>query len=257
MQGPITVFDGGVYAGDARIEDLAPGQERLISYAIDLKTEVEPLAEAGQQELVAVSLRRGTLLATRKLSEEKTYNVKNRDQKKKAVLIEHPFRSDWQLSKPGEPSERTRDVYRFALTVDAGERAQLQVHEEKQIQQTVRLMDSGPDLIAAYLQARQISPRVKEALQQVIALRDRLDQTTNQRSRLEQRVQEITQEQDRIRRNMGQLAQNSELYQRYVRKLDQQETEMEKLRQEIETLKETEVRQKRELDDYLLGLDIG
>ena len=26
MQGPITVFDGGVYAGDARIEDLPPGQ---------------------------------------------------------------------------------------------------------------------------------------------------------------------------------------------------------------------------------------
>ena len=29
MQGPITVFDGGVYAGDARIEDLPPGGERL------------------------------------------------------------------------------------------------------------------------------------------------------------------------------------------------------------------------------------
>src|SRR5690606_2346619 len=35
MQGPITVFDGGVYAGDARIEDLPPGEERLISYALD------------------------------------------------------------------------------------------------------------------------------------------------------------------------------------------------------------------------------
>src|SRR5437868_5995979 len=42
MQGPITVFDGGAYAGDARIEDLAPGQERLISYALDLKVEVDP-----------------------------------------------------------------------------------------------------------------------------------------------------------------------------------------------------------------------
>jgi hypothetical protein len=31
MQGPIPVFDAGTYAGDARIEDLAPGQERLLS----------------------------------------------------------------------------------------------------------------------------------------------------------------------------------------------------------------------------------
>lgn len=41
MQGPITVFDGNAYAGDARIEDLAPGQDRLLSCALDLKTEVE------------------------------------------------------------------------------------------------------------------------------------------------------------------------------------------------------------------------
>ena len=40
MQGPVTVFDGGAYAGDARIEDLQPGTERLVSYALDLDTEV-------------------------------------------------------------------------------------------------------------------------------------------------------------------------------------------------------------------------
>ena len=54
MQGPITLFDSGAYAGDARIEDLAPGQDRLISYALDLKTEVEPKLEGGTQELATV-----------------------------------------------------------------------------------------------------------------------------------------------------------------------------------------------------------
>src|SRR5437867_4618558 len=124
MQGPITVFDGGSYAGDARIEDLPPGQERLISYAIDLKTEVEPLAKAEPQQLVSVSIRKGTLLATRKAVEEQTYNVKSRDQKQRVVLIEHPFRSDWQLTEPSEPAERTREVYRFAVTVAAEQHAQ-------------------------------------------------------------------------------------------------------------------------------------
>ena len=257
MQGPITVFDGGAYAGDARIEDLPPGQERLISYAIDLKTEVEPVAKAEPQQLVSVSLRKGTLLATHKVIEEKTYNVKNRDQKEKVVLIEHPFRADWQLTEPSEPAERTREVYRFAVTVAAEQHAQLHVREEQQLQQTVQLTDSGPDLIAFYVQAEEVSLKVKEALQKVVALRDRLSRTTAQRSRLEQRSSEITQEQARIRENMQRLAQNSELYNRYVSKLDQQETEMEKLRQDIETLKVTEDTQQRELNDYLLGLDIS
>jgi chromosome segregation ATPase len=102
-----------------------------------------------------------------------------------------------------------------------------------------------------------VSPQVKEALQHVMALRDRLDRTMQQRRRLEQRVQEITQEQVRIRDNMARLSQSSELYGRYVHKLDQQETDLDTLRQEIETLKTTEDGQKRELTTYLLGLDIG
>lgn len=65
-----------------------------------------------------------------------------------------------------------------------------------------------------------------------------------------------SQEQGRIRENMARVAQNSELYGRYVRKLDQQETEIEGLRKEIGTLKSTEEKQKRELNDFLLALDI-
>src|SRR5260221_7060709 len=38
MQGPITVFENNAYAGDARILDLQPKEERLIAYAIDLGT---------------------------------------------------------------------------------------------------------------------------------------------------------------------------------------------------------------------------
>src|SRR5260370_35752006 len=40
MQGPITVFEGSTYAGDARIQYVPPNDERLISFAVDLGTEV-------------------------------------------------------------------------------------------------------------------------------------------------------------------------------------------------------------------------
>jgi hypothetical protein len=62
---------------------------------------------------------------------------------------------------------------------------------------------------------------VREALQRVSGLRDRLSQTSSRRGQLEQRTREITQEQAGIRENMGKLAQNSDLYVRYVKKLDQ------------------------------------
>ncbi|MBV8316223.1 MAG: hypothetical protein JOZ53_14880 [Planctomycetaceae bacterium] len=256
MQGPITVFDDDAYAGDARIEDLAPGQDRLISYALDLKVEVEPQAQGGQQELVAVKLRRGTLIATRKHVSAKLYIVRNRDRKARDVLVEHPFRDGWNLVEPSEPAERTREVYRFDARVEPDKTTRLLVREEQQTDELFALTNLEPDRITLFLRSRIVGDRVKEALQKVVQLRDRLARTQADRARLQQRAAEIDQEQSRIRENLGKLAQNSDLYNRYIKKLDQQETELDDLRPLIEKLKDVEASQQRELDDYLLGLDI-
>ena len=257
MQGPITLFDSGSYAGDARIEDLPPGQDRLISYALDLKTDVEATFVGGTQELATVSLKKGTMLVSRRLVEDRTYLIKNRDQKAKTVLIEQAYRVDWKLVEPKEPTERTRDMYRFNVTVDSGKSATLRVKETLPIQESILLMESGIDQIAYYQQAKEISPKVKEALQRVVQLRSKLDETHAQRTRLEQRIGEITTEHSRIRENMQRLQQNSDLYNRYVKKLDLQETELDKLRKDIEALKVTEEDQRRELQHYVMNLDVA
>jgi hypothetical protein len=257
MQGPITLFDSGTYAGDARIEDLGPGQDRLISYALDLKAEVEPKLEGGTQELATVSLKKGTMLISRRLVEDRTYLVRNRDAKAKTMLIEQPYRADWKLAEPKEPTERTRDMYRFSVSVDPGKSATLRVRETLPIQESILLMESGIDQIVHYQQAKEVSPKVKEALQRVVQLRSKLDDARAQRIRLDQRTAEITTEHARIRENMQRLQQNSELYNRYVKKLDQQETELEKLRKEIESLKNTEDEYRRELQNYVMNLDVA
>jgi hypothetical protein len=257
MQGPITLFDSGTYAGDARIEDLPPGQDRLISYALDLKTEVEPKLEGGTQELATVSLKKGTMLISRRLVEDRTYLVRNRDAKAKTVLIEQPYRADWKLAEPKEPTERTRDLYRFNVAVDPGKSATLRVKETLPIQESILLMDSGIDQIVYYQHAKEVGPKVKEALQRVVQLRGKLDDARGQRMRLDQRTAEITAEHARIRENMQRLQQNSDLFNRYVKKLDQQETELEKLRKEIESLKNTEDEHRRELHNYVMNLDVA
>src|SRR5262249_12620605 len=137
MQGPVTVFEGSTYAGDARFPDLQPGEERLVSYAIDLCTEGEAQAKRDPSRLTRRRVRKGIVWSTTKVRESKTYNVKNRSDKDRTVLIEHPFRSDFHVVSREKPVERARDVYRFELKVPAGKTAGLDVVEERDLVQQV------------------------------------------------------------------------------------------------------------------------
>ena len=73
---------------------------------------------------------------------------------------------------------------------------------------------------------------------------------------LENEIKAIDQEQTRIRQNMMQLDRNSPLYQQYVKKLTDQETRIEKLREEIARLREAEAAAQKELRAYVDSLTV-
>jgi hypothetical protein len=257
MQGPITVFDDGSYAGDAIIADLAPGAERLISYALDLQTEVAPESKGHPESLVNVKIIKGTLQVTRKLTREQIYTVKNSDDKAKTVLIEQPFDANWKLVAPKEPSEKTRDRYRFAVQAEPGKPVKLAVEEEQIVSQQLALSNIDDGMIVYYSNRKEVSPQVKEALQEVVKRKSAVQQVAQERSRLEKQVATITQEQDRIRQNMGQLDRNTDLYKRYVEKFGSQEDEVERNRKQIDELTGQESKLRKSLDDYLINLSVG
>src|SRR5262249_48076451 len=110
MQGPITVFENSSYAGDARVADLQPKETRLISYAVDLGTEVQPEVGEPADSLVMVKIYKGVLHATHKIRYTKLYTVKNRSEHDRLVLVEHPYQPQLTLVTPDKPAERSRDV---------------------------------------------------------------------------------------------------------------------------------------------------
>ncbi len=256
MQGPITVFDGGTYAGDAKIEDLAPGAERLVSYALDLATEVALEPKSHPDQLVSVKINKGTLHVQRKYIRENKYTVKNSDDKAKTVLVEQPLNGDWKLVTPKEPTEKTRDRYRFAVKVEPGKSETLDVTEELVAQEYLALTDLDDSVIAHFISQKQVSEEAKKALQDVVKRKQALAEVVRNREQLNQKIAAIDQEQQRIRQNMGQLDRNSELYRRYVQKFGEQESSIEKMRGEIEKLTAEENKLRDELGQYLSNLTL-
>jgi hypothetical protein len=257
MQGPITVFDGGAYAGDAKIEDIPPKSERLISYAMDLDTEVAPQAKSKPEELLSVKLVKGTLHAARKYVRGQDYTIKNSGRKAKTVLIEYPVSADWKLVKPAEPTEKTRDLYRFAVAAKPGEPATLSVEEERTDTQFVALTNIDDGSVRFYMSATVVSEKVKAALAEVVKRRHAIQQLAVERQQREQKIAEIDKDQARIRQNMAQLDRQSDLYRDYVKEFSEQETQLKKLRGEISELQGKEQDLRRSLDEYLMGLDLS
>jgi len=257
MQGPMTVFDGGVYAGDSRIPDLSPGSERLLSYALDLDVEVAPTGDVRPQKMIGARIDKGVLTTEYKQTRMQNFTVKNSGHNAKTVLIERPIEPQWKLVSPKEPTEKTRDTYRFAVTTKPKEKAELKIEEEQTFKQGLSIDGLNDDTIRIYLVANVISEPIKEALREVIRRKGELAELNNRKQQLEQEIAAIGQEQDRIRKNMQTIGKNSDLYNRYVKKFTDQEDQVEKHRDAIRELVGQITKAQQALDEYLKGLKIS
>jgi len=256
MGGPITVFDGGAYAGDALMESLAPDEERLVSYAMDLSVEVEKESRPTDRPDSSMKIVKGVLIITSKQNSKVAYIIKNRADEQRLVLIEHPQRQQWKLIEPEEAAETTRSMYRFEVAVAPGKTETLTVAEEMPVSEQVRLTSESVDRVAMYLRSQQISEKVKAALSKIVEMKTNISRIEQQIAQKQERLKQIGEEQERIRQNMEQLDHDSDLYRKYVTKLTEQEDEFDKVRGEVTKLQEERNTAQNALEDYIANLTV-
>ncbi|MFO0930984.1 MAG: DUF4139 domain-containing protein, partial [Gemmataceae bacterium] len=235
MQGPITVFEGSTYAGDARILDLQPNEERLISYAIDLGTEVNPVSVPSNGRVTQLKAVKGLVYQTTKLREARSYTVKNRNHQERHILIEHPVRHDFRLVDL-KPVETAADVYRFELKVPAGDARTLTVNEERDLNTTVALASQSDEQIRLLIQQPIASDALKAGLKQAQTLRWELEKTRREIAEQQRQLNTIVQDQTRLRANLKEMPSTAAAYKRYLQKFDEQETQIEKYQADIKKL---------------------
>ena len=234
--GPVTLFDGGSYAGDARMEDIPPGDTRLLSYAVDLAIEGERQTPKVSAIETGLSLKHSLLLIARRERIETIYTLKSKADKPRTVLVEHPFDARYTLVAPVKPAERTPALYRFAVIVAPGKSETLKVVLERPQVEQMLLIDGDLAALENYTKRKQISPKMLAALQEVLTRNRHVQNLQAQAGARESDIQAIGTDQERIRKNMAALDKNTALYKRYVGELDAQETRIALLRQEATRL---------------------
>jgi hypothetical protein len=202
--GPITVFEGASYGGEALMNTVKNGDKRLISYAVDLGTRVSTEEESSDTHLLEIHVNRGVI--TTKISERdnKIYTIRNVDAKPKTLVIEQPIRDGYKLLSP-KATETTANAHRFEVKLGPSSTEKFAVVEELMNYQTVMMTSFTPDLLAAYVSAKAISESGRKALQQIVDQKAKIAEVDASLKQTQSEMEEASQAENRLRQNIQTL----------------------------------------------------
>ncbi len=256
MPGPIAVYDGTSYAGDAQIGHVSPGDDRLIAYAVDLDVtaRVEHTARTNVQKVRIV---RGVLELTSTQERETVYSFDNADEADgRALVLEHPKMPGWDY-QGAQPDERADVVDRFRVKLDAGATRALKLVQTHTDRTRHELLSYNRDSLLSYVRSGAAPQGVVEAFGEVQKRQDAVVAQERTLQALRSETEAIGRDQARVRENIGAINASSDLYARYVTKLTEQEDRLEAIERERAAAQERLNAARQELESFLQNLSVG
>jgi hypothetical protein len=247
--GPITVFDGGAYAGEALVETVKAGDKRLIGYAVDYGTRITRDFDSGEESVLEIHARNGNLEIKNSEVDHQNYTIKNVDAKAKTLVIQQDGLHEYNVISP-KPSERTATAYRFEVRVPANGEQTLKVEQEKVTSDTIAVSSSTVDSLLEVIRNKKISAAGRQQLQAIADLKQQVAQNVISLDAGKTSIDELTQDQTRLRENIDSLNRvkgQEEQVRQYSLKLNENEGKLAQLRDQRTELVRTSARLKAEL----------
>lgn len=259
--GSITLYEtaeGGAasYIGDARLSVLPAGDERLISFALDQKLRIDR-EHKGTQRILKGKINKGLLHLT--LVDERTtlYRIKGAAREPRSVLIEQPVQPGWKIIAPKpEEVELTESHYRIRKEMKADSEATVEVTLQRSRLQTIQLVQMTGEQLVAYAKTGELDGKLRQAIAKIGDLRHDIDLKQRRLDSVTQARKQIFEEQTRIRNNLSRIPSNSDLYRRYLKKLNDQEDELEDLAGSADKAQGELDQAHDALTTYIAGLEI-
>ena len=253
--GPITVYDGGIFAGNALIDFFPENEKRLITFGEDLSVTGNAGASVTRR-ITAVTIAGGVMTISRRQSLEKLYTIRNASDEAKRIIIEHPLTSGAELAEPPDADERTASLYRFNRNLGARETLSFTVREESPVSERVVLTQLRAEAFLSYATNQEIPANVRTALERAIELRRIADEAATAQNELEAQQSRVIAEQDRTRRNLEAVGGQSPQGQEFLRRLVALDNDIDALNARIDAASGETQRTRKEYEDYLTTIRI-
>ena len=238
--GSMTVLDGDAYAGEALMDRLKAKEQRLISFALDLGTNVKVTPKQDREPARLIKAANGVLQIHYFSTEEKLYTLTNQTDRPKVVYIEYPIRYGWELSdKTLKPDYSTQSFYRFRIELGAFENKEVPITLRRPLVDTYQIGSINHNQLQMFLSQRYITEETRAQLEKLIALRAQIGGLDSRLGAFNDESRKISEDQRRLRENIESLAKTPEaktLIARYIAKANEQETRLEEMEKERKTI---------------------
>ncbi|HKL85239.1 MAG TPA: hypothetical protein VJ861_02780 [Treponemataceae bacterium] len=253
--GPITVLDGGTYAGDALLDFFPENEKRIIGFGEDLSVRGSIETDV-KRETVSVKIQKGVMAISRKNIYNTTYVISNKGTENKTLFLEHPVRQGASLSLPIQYEERTSLVYRFRTSVAGGTDIRFSVEENEPALERVVLSQRNIENLISYTTSREIPAKVQRVLEKAISLKKTVDEQEEICSDLESQKNTQTDLQERIRLNLAATGNDSLQGRDYLLRLSSSDAEIDRLEARITTERRKLTEKKKDYEVYISTLTI-
>ncbi len=271
--GTVSLYDANGFAGNAQLSDVVPGDSRVLSYAVDLELPIDVRGASQPEQVFAAVIVGGVLESSVRHRITTTVRVSPRTEEPRLLLVDVPRRGGYEVVSPSPAPALTSSSWRFGIALngaaalegdeavpvqlecaDGDDACELVVTLEQVVLRRTALTNLDRDTLALYLENVELSAADRATLQRVLELQQRIAQLNAERRGVESRIATIHNDQNRIRSNMNSLDRNSSLYRRYVADLEEQENELDRLGNQVETLLSQTSELETQLAQLLAGL---
>nr|WP_252722494.1 DUF4139 domain-containing protein [Treponema medium] len=230
--GPITVLDGGEYAGDALLEFLPEAEKRLIAYGDDIEVTGSKRADS-TRTIETIKMTDGVMTTSYRQVQSTTYLIRNANKKERTVIVEHAKNAGFELTTKQALAETTANKYRFKFKAAGNTGTELKVEETRTYRSSQKIFDMNSNTFISYTTNSEIPDKVRKAFTSIITEKEKVTAAEKALKTLQDRQTEIGKEQDRVRRNLEAVGSESQQGRAFLTKLLKLETELDNLKTDI------------------------
>ena len=257
--GPVTVFEGTNYVGEAMLNMMRQDEESITPYSVELGVTVTRKKDAVREDYTR-AWKSGTFIYKRyRHLLVTTYTFTSRLDRELDAFIDHRFQNDKSEDTP-DPVEITPNFWRFRTGLEPESSTEFIVKEVMEKSESVNIENIVQSAIYQMFDQKLISEKTKKELEKIAdkvkkikEIEASIDQKENQETKMEKG-------QKRLRENLKALGNSPEeanLRQKYVSSLADEEEKIEQLRKDVVKLKRQNEQERKQLNKMIDKLEMS